>query len=371
MRRKTTTPLFPAFDFYNNIYQVFLSSSVSSKGIIPPHLSPNHRIRGRKLKYQEKPRVDEGNYSAIAEFIFLVLSNDPDLQIIVFVVFLMIYMITVLGNLGIILLIKIDAQLHTSMYFFLSNLAFLDTCFSCVIAPRIPINFLVERKTISYAGCVTQICFFAALGTTECFLLGAMAYDHFITICHPLHYSAMMSHRISVFLIVGSYMYGFLNSVIHTVFTFSLSISGHQTINHCFCNGPPLLSISCSNTCVNQKLLFVFVNLNGLSMTAIIVVSYAYILFTILKIHSSEGIHKAFTCASHIMVVSTFYGTTCFMYLLPMSSYSLERDKRISVLYTFVIPMLNPLIYSVSNKEMKDAMRKNLVNICKHPHFRD
>ncbi|XP_038598517.1 olfactory receptor 1019-like [Tachyglossus aculeatus] len=303
--------------------------------------------------------MDERNYSTIAEFIFLGFSSDPDLQITVFVVFLVFYTITLLGNLGIILLIKIDAQLHTSMYFFLSNLAFLDACFSCVIAPRTLINFLVERKTISFAGCVAQMCVFAALGTTQCFLLAAMAYDRFIAICHPLHYSVMMSHRVSVSLVVGSYVYGFLNSVIHTVFTFSLPFCGHRTINHYFCDVPPLLSISCSNTSVNQKLLFVFISLNGLSTTGIIGVSYAYILFTILKIRSSEGKHKAFsTCASHITVVAIFYGPTCFMYLRPMSSYSLERDKRTSVFYTFVIPMLNPLIYSVRNKEMKDAMRK-------------
>uniref|UniRef100_A0A8D0HJ78 Olfactory receptor n=1 Tax=Sphenodon punctatus TaxID=8508 RepID=A0A8D0HJ78_SPHPU len=288
-------------------------------------------------------------------------KRSPMLQAILFAVFLGIYIITLLGNLGMIVLIQISPQLDTPMYFFLSNLSFLDVCYSSVVAPKTMTNFSAERKSISFTWCAAQMYFFIAFGTAECFLLAVMAYDRYIAICNPLLYPVIMSPRVCIPLVILSYILGLLHSMVHTYFTFSLSFCGSDKINHFYCDITPLLSLSCSDTNINELLLFVLVGFIEIITILTVLVSYIYILSTILRIRSAESRSKAFsTCASHFTGVTIFHGTILFMYLRPTSSYSLDTDKILAVFYTVVIPMLNPLIYSLRNKEVKDALRSSL-----------
>ncbi|XP_062433641.1 olfactory receptor 5J3-like [Rhea pennata] len=299
------------------------------------------------------------NYTLVAEFILEGLSDYPEMKAVLFVVFLFIYVITILGNMGIIVIIRGDPRLHTSMYFFLGSLSVVDICFSSVIAPRTLVNFLSETKTISFAGCTGQTFFYIVFVTTECFLLAVMAYDRYVAICSPLLYSAVMTKRRCIQLVVGSYLGGVINSVIQMTFIIRLPFCNSNVINHFFCDVPPLLALSCTNTYINEMILFSLAGVIELSTISTILVSYVFISFTILRIHSAEGRQKAFsTCASHLTAVSMLYGTTIFMYLRPSSSYSLNSDKVVSVFYTMVIPMLNPLIYSLRNKQVKDALRR-------------
>ncbi|XP_067406792.1 olfactory receptor 5AR1-like [Emydura macquarii macquarii] len=307
--------------------------------------------------------MKEGNHTMrVTEFIFVGLTDNPTLQVTLFVLFLIIYIITLVGNLGMIILIRISPQLHTPMYYFLSSLSFLDICYSSVIAPKTLESFLEERKAISLAGCAAQLYFFIALGTTECFLLAVMAYDRYVAICNPLLYPVIMAPRVCIPLVVGSYIIGLLHSMVHTDFTFSLSFCGSNEINHFFCDITPLFSLSCSDTHINEVLLFTLVGFIEIITILTVLISYIYILHTILGIHSAERKLKAFnTCASHFIGITIYHGTILFMYLRPSSSYSLDRDKITAVFYTVVIPMLNPLIYSLRNKQVKDALRDSIV----------
>ncbi|XP_049635827.1 olfactory receptor 1020-like [Suncus etruscus] len=299
------------------------------------------------------------NHTTVIEFILLGFRDHPELQWILFVVFLIIYMITLFGNLGMILLIKIDSHLHTPMYFFLSNLSLVDFCYSTVIVPNMLVNFWVKNPVISFNGCATQFFFFGSFAGIEGFLLAVMAYDRYVAICKPLLYTVTMSPQINVLLVLATYFAGFVNAAIHTALTFQLSFCGSNIINHFFCDTPPLLKLSCSDTHVNEIVIFAFASFNELSCLLTILISYLYILIAILRIRSAEGRHKAFsTCASHLMAVTIFFGTILFMYLRPSSSYSMDQDKVVSVFYTVVIPMLNPLIYSLRNKEVKASFRK-------------
>nr|XP_033780561.1 olfactory receptor 1102-like isoform X2 [Geotrypetes seraphini]XP_033780562.1 olfactory receptor 1102-like isoform X2 [Geotrypetes seraphini] len=257
-----------------------------------------------------------------------------------------------------ILLIWFTPRLHTAMYFFLSNLSVVDTCYSSVIAPKMLVGFFVKRTAISFSGCATQLYFFVTFGTTECFLLAAMAYDRYVAICNPLLYVVIMSKRLCLQLVVSSYIGGLLHAMIHAVATFHLPFCKSNEIGHFFCDVPPLLKISCISTEINEILLFTFTGSITLGCLIVILVSYLYILASILKISSGEGRQKTFsTCASHITAVIIFYGTIAFMYLRPSSSYSVEQDKVVAVFYTLVIPMLNPLIYSVRNKDVKGSIK--------------
>uniref|UniRef100_A0A8B9P846 Olfactory receptor n=1 Tax=Apteryx owenii TaxID=8824 RepID=A0A8B9P846_APTOW len=304
------------------------------------------------------------NYTSVAEFILEGLSDDPEMKAVLFVVFLFIYMITLLGNMGIIVVIRCDSRLHTSMYFFLGSLSVVDICFSSVVAPRTLVNFLSETKTISFAGCTGQAFFYIVFVTTECFLLAVMAYDRYVAICSPLLYSAVMTRGRCIQLVVGSYLGGVINSVIQMTFIIRLPFCNSNVINHFFCDVPPLLALSCTNTYINEMILFSLAGVIELSTISTILVSYVFIFFTILRIRSAEGRQKAFsTCASHLTAVSMLYGTTIFMYLRPSSSYSLNSDKVVSVFYTVVIPMLNPLIYSLRNKEVKDALKRTNLHL--------
>nr|XP_025037389.1 olfactory receptor 1044-like [Pelodiscus sinensis] len=294
----------------------------------------------------------------VQEFILLGLSDRPELQIPLFVMFLLIYVLTLMGNLGMMALIQADSRLHTPMYFFLSNFSLADVCYSTVITPKVLVNFLSDRKVISFTECIVQLYSFVVFGIVECYLLAAMAYDRYIAICKPLLYMVIMSKGICARLVGTSYTVGFLCALLYTSCTFGGSFCESNQINHFFCDISPLLQLSCSEIRNNEMVIFAFVGLNGIGTAGITFISYFYILSTILKMQSTQGRSKAFnTCASHLTVVSLFYGTGFFMYLQPSSSHT-GLDKVASVFYTMVTPMLNPLIYSLRNREVKDALKR-------------
>ncbi|XP_004714954.1 olfactory receptor 1020 [Echinops telfairi] len=302
-----------------------------------------------------------GNQSQVIEFVLLGLSDNPDLQVILFVLFLLIYMATMVGNLGMIMLIKIEPSLHTPMYFFLSSLSFVDASYSSSVTPKMLVNLVAEDKTISFNGCAAQFYFFGSFLGTECFLLAMMAYDRYAAIWNPLLYPIIMSGKVCFLLVATSFLAGFGNAAIHTGMTFRLSFCGSNRINHFYCDTPPLLKISCSDTHINGIVIMAFSSFNVISCVIIVLISYLCILIAILRMPSLDGRYKAFsTCASHLTAVTIFFGTILFMYLRPTSSYSMEQDKVVSVFYTVVIPMLNPLIYSLKNKDVKEALRKVL-----------
>ncbi|XP_077024191.1 olfactory receptor 9S13-like [Tamandua tetradactyla] len=308
-----------------------------------------------------KSELNKSN-SELTEFVLLGFRRSPEVQILLFALFFFIYMVIVVGNISMIVVIKIDLRLHTPMYFFLRNLSYLDLCYSTVIAPNTLANFLSKEKKISYNGCATQFFFFALFAGTECFLLAVMAYDRFSAICSPFLYTVRMSPQTCVRLVIGSYISGCINSMIQTGFTFSLCFCGENRLDHFFCDVPALIKISCSDTFVNEIVLFVLSALIVVTTTTVILVSYAYILSTVLKIPSTQGRSKTFsTCSSHITAVSLFYGTVFFMYAQPGAISSPEKNKIIAMLYTLIIPMLNPLIYSLRNREVKNALKRILL----------
>ncbi|KAM6216360.1 olfactory receptor 9S13-like [Rhynchocyon petersi] len=303
------------------------------------------------------------NFSEVTEFILLGFRTIPELQILLFLVFLLIYIFILVGNISMIIVTKVDAKFHTPMYFFLRNLSFLDLCYSTVIAPKTLANFMSNEKKISYNCCAAQLFFFALFVTTEGFLLAVMAFDRFSAICSPLLYPVHMSEKVCIRLVIGSYMCGGINAIVHTGFTFSLRFCEENRLDHFFCDAPALIEISCVDTFVNEIVIYVLSSLIILTTTMVIVISYAYILSTVLKIPSTQGRKKTFsTCGSHVAVVSLFYGTLFFMYAQPGAMSSPQQIKIVAVFYTLVIPMLNPLIYSLRNRDMKDAMKKILCN---------
>ncbi|KAM6465804.1 LOW QUALITY PROTEIN: olfactory receptor 5AR1-like [Liasis olivaceus] len=307
--------------------------------------------------------MDQQNESLITEFILQGFTDNPKMQLVVFMVFLSVYAITVLGNLGMILLICTQPQLHKPMYYFLGNLSFVDLCCSSTIAPKMLSDLLSATKRISSSACAAQLFLYAVLVDVECLLLALMAYDRYVAICNPLLYSTAMSKKTCQQLIAIAYLIGLLDSTIHTSCTF-LSFCSSNIINHFFCDEPPLLIFSCSDTYINEIMLFISVSFVEATSVSMILVSYIYILVTVLRMCSAEGRRKAFsTCASHLMAVGIFHGTILYMYFRPTSSYSMDQDKWASVLYTVVIPMLNPLIYSLRNKEVKDAVSRSFGNI--------
>ncbi|XP_028561869.2 olfactory receptor 5AS1-like [Podarcis muralis] len=310
---------------------------------------------------QKREEMAKGNFTAVTEFILLGFTDRQEIKTILFVLFLAIFLATLVGNFGIITLIWISPSLHSPMYFFLNNLAFLDLSYSSTITPKMLANFIAERKSISFAGCIVQMFLFAAFADAECLLLAAMAYDRYMAICNPLLYPLFMSRKVCLCLVVGSYLTGSMTSLVHTCLTFRLSFCSSNVINHFFCDIPPLLALSCSNTHFNEILLFALCGFIQMSTFVLIIISYACILCTILRMPSTDGRLKAFsTCTSHLTAVALFYGTLLFMYLRPSSSYAMDTDKIISVFYTVVFPMVNPLIYCLRNKEVKDALKRTL-----------
>uniref|UniRef100_A0A4X2LDS6 Olfactory receptor n=1 Tax=Vombatus ursinus TaxID=29139 RepID=A0A4X2LDS6_VOMUR len=300
-----------------------------------------------------------GNQSVVTEFIFLGFSNHPELQGLFFLIFLVVYLVTLLGNLLILTAIRINPVLHTPMYYFLSNLSFLDMCYTSTTVPIMLVNFFREKKTISYEGCLSQIFFLVTFSGSECVLLAAMAYDRFIAICYPLHYPVLMSKRVCAYLAGGFWLCGLVNSLTHTGLMVTLTLCGPNQISHFLCDIPLLLKLSCSDTSANEVALYVSSATIGLSPCLFTAVSYMLIISAILKIQSAQGRKKVFsTCASHLTVVVIYYGTGNFNYDQPSSGYSLDVDILVSVLFCIVTPMLNPIIYSLRNKEVKVALRK-------------
>ncbi|XP_075055379.1 olfactory receptor 5AR1-like [Mixophyes fleayi] len=301
--------------------------------------------------------MTQGNQSTVREFIIVGIANDPKIQHFIFILFLLIYFITCVANTTIMLIVLIINDLHSPMYFFLSNLSFSDLCYSTVVAPKLLYDFFSEKKTISFIGCALQLYFFAVFASTECYILSAMAYDRYVAICHPLLYVLIMNRRRCVVIVIFVYIGGICTSGIHTSCTFILNFCGPNVINHFYCDIPPLMELSCSDTYISKTIIFGVVLSLGLFSVTVTLASYVYIFFTILSIHSSEGRHKAFsTCSSHLSCVALFYGTVFFMYLRPASNYSVTQDKVVSVFYTMVIPMMNPIIYCLRNREIKDAI---------------
>ncbi|NXH86993.1 O1019 protein, partial [Edolisoma coerulescens] len=283
--------------------------------------------------------MDGENETFASEFILLGFTTRADLQVMFFVLFLAIYVVTLLGNLGVIVLIPMDPCLHTPMYFFLSHLSLLDICYSSSIIPRSLRDFLAEKKVISFARCVTQLFSFATWATTGCYVLAAMAYDRYVAICRPLLYSMLMSQRICVGMLAGAYLAGVISSTLHTVSIFHAPFCHSWAIDHFFCDGPPLLALVCSDTRAGEAVVAAVVGFNVLSTVAFILVSYSSVLAAVLRIRSAARRRKALsTCASHLASVALYYGSAIPTYLRPISSHSLQQDKVISLLYSVAIP---------------------------------
>nr|XP_005898689.1 PREDICTED: olfactory receptor 9K2-like [Bos mutus] len=299
------------------------------------------------------------NYSEATDFILAGFRVRPELHILLFLLFLLIYTMILLGNVGMMVIIMTDPRLNTQMYFFLGNLSFIDLFYSSVIAPKAMSNFWSESKSISFAGCISQFFLFALFIVTEGFILAIMAYDHFIAICNPLLYSVQMSTHLCVQLVAGSFFFGCISSVLQTSMTFTLSFCASRTIDHFYCDDRPLQKISCSDLNIHKLLFFFLCSIIILPTIIVTIVSYIYIVSTVLKIRSTEGSKKGFsTCSSHLGVVSVLYGVVFFMYLTPDTFP--ELSKVASLCYPLVTAMLNPLIYSLRNKDVKEALRKSL-----------
>ncbi|XP_040844938.1 olfactory receptor 2D3-like [Ochotona curzoniae] len=299
------------------------------------------------------------NQTHVTEFILVGLSSNHQTQILLFVVFLIIYLLTVSGNLLIIFLTFVDSRLHTPMYFFLKNLSFTDLCFSTTIVPQMLFHFLVMRKAISFTGCSIQMFFFLIMGCTESSLLAVMSYDRYVAVCKPLHYSSIMTHRVCILLVIGSWASGVIVSLVDTTFTLDLSYQGLNVINHYFCEPPALLKLASEETYKAEMAIFAMGVIILLGPVSLILFSYWNIISTVIQIQSGEGRLKVFsTCGSHFIVVVFFYGSTIFTYMQPNARKMNEGDKVISVFYSVVTSMMNPFIYSLRNKDVKAACRK-------------
>ncbi|XP_057634657.1 olfactory receptor 5A1-like [Chionomys nivalis] len=299
------------------------------------------------------------NISMVTNFILLGFLEHPQLQVVLFVLFLGIYMVTMVGNLGLIFLIRMDSHLHSPMYFFLSNLSFVDVSYTSSIAPKMLCDFFREQKAISFVGCATQFFFFIGMGGTECCLLAAMAYDRYAAITNPLLYPSIMSPTTCVGMANTAYTGGLITGLVQTCSIFQLHFCGSRIINHFFCDLPPLMSLSCSSTFLSQVVNFLVVCTVGGASALVVLISYGYIIAAVMKIHSIHGRMKAFnTCASHLTTVILFYGSGLFSYLHSSAGYSQDKNKVVSMFYGAVIPMLNPIIYSLRNKEIKEALKK-------------
>ncbi|XP_049747226.1 olfactory receptor 5W2-like [Elephas maximus indicus] len=303
--------------------------------------------------------MDGENCSSLTEFHLLGITNNPEIKAAVFIMFQVVYVIILVGNLGMIILIRMDSQLQTPMYRFLSHLSFCDLSYSTAIGPKMLVDLLAKDKSISFYGCALQFFIFCVFADSECLLLAVMAFDRYKAISNPLLYTVDMSSSMCSVLMAGVYLVGMVDALIHTTLTFRLCFCGSNEINHFFCDIPPLLLLSCSDTQVNELVIFTIFGFIELSTISGVLVSYCYIILSVLKIRSAEGRFKAFsTCTSHLTAVAVFQGTMLFMYFRPSSAYSPDQDKMTSLFYTLVIPMLNPLIYSLRNKDVKGALEK-------------
>ncbi|XP_003802495.1 olfactory receptor 5D13-like [Otolemur garnettii] len=304
----------------------------------------------------------EGNQSSGATFILLGFSEYTDLQVPLFLVFLTIYIVTVLGNLGMIMIIRVNPKLHTPMYYFLSHLSFVDFCYSSTVTPKLLENLVVEDRTISFMGCIMQFSFASIFVVAETFMLAVMAYDRFVAVCNPLLYTVVMSPKLCASLVAGPYTWGIICSLILTCFLLTLSFCGSNIINNFLCEHSVIVSVSCSDPSISQVLCFVIAMFDEVSSLGIILTTYILIFVTILRMPSAGGRQKVFsTCASHLTAITIFHGTVLFLYCVPNSKNSWLIVKVGSVFYTVIIPMLNPLIYSLRNQDVKQSVRK-LIN---------
>ncbi|XP_075850989.1 olfactory receptor 1f45-like [Microcebus murinus] len=299
------------------------------------------------------------NQSSVSEFVLLGLSRQPQQQQLLFVLFLSMYLATVLGNLLLILAVSTDSRLHTPMYFFLGNLSFVDVCFSSTTTPKMLANHVLGIQTISFSGCFTQLYFLSVLAGMDNFLLAVMAYDRFVAVCHPLHYMTKMTHQLCVLLVAGSWVVANLSALLHLLPLARLSFCADNTIPNFFCDVTPLLKLSCSDTHLNEMMILIAAGPIMIAPFICILVSYVFIACAVLRVPLTKGIWKAFsTCGSHLAVVFLFYGTIIALYLNPSSSHSAEKDTTATVFYTVVTPMLNPFIYSLRNRDLKRALGK-------------
>ncbi|XP_032215749.1 olfactory receptor 10AG1-like [Mustela erminea] len=304
----------------------------------------------------------EDNASTITEFVLLGFSDLPNLQGLLFGVFSIIYIIVLIGNSLIIIITRLDAALETPMYFFLANFSSLEICYVSVTLPRILVNLWTQDRSISMLGCATQMCFFLMLGATECFLLAVMAYDRYVAICNPLHYPLVMNHELCLQLAASAWIGGIPVQIGQTCQVFSLPFCGSNQINHFFCDIPPLIKLACGDTSLNEICVYLVIILFAMIPFLLILGSYVKIISTILKFPSARGRSKAFsTCSSHLIVVLLFFGSASITYLSPKSSHSAGTDKLLSLFYTIVTPMFNPMIYSLRNKDVIAALKRLLL----------
>uniref|UniRef100_A0A8V5G5E6 Olfactory receptor n=1 Tax=Melopsittacus undulatus TaxID=13146 RepID=A0A8V5G5E6_MELUD len=306
-----------------------------------------------------------GNHTQ-TEFILLGITDSPYAQTPLFLFFLLTYIVILVGNSGIIILVKVSPILHTPMYFFLTHFAFTDICYSTVISPRMLADLLSEDKTISFTACMMQFFTFVFFATVECHLLAMMAYDRHVAICQPLLYVTIISSRVCWQLVASSYLFAFLSVIICTWSMFGGSFCGPNHIDHFFCDVVPVLKLMCSDTHSSEMIIFALFTINVVGASVVILLSYISIICTVLRMCSAHSRARAFhTCASHLMVVSIFFGSGFFMYLQPSSSHR-SLDKVASICYTAVTPMLNPFIYSLRNKEVKGALIKCVRRLFNH-----
>ncbi|XP_069098160.1 olfactory receptor 5V1-like [Pleurodeles waltl] len=312
--------------------------------------------------------MSSGNQTSVIEFMMLGFPNHPGLLALYFALLLIAYLITMMGNITFFILTRSDPRLNTPMYFLLANLSLLDICYISVTVPKILANLMSKKRSVTYAGCMVQLYFIIFLEGTECFLLAGMAVDRYLAICKPLQYNTIMNKGVCSMLVLGSIVGGAAHSLLHTLLICWLPFCTTTEINHFFCDIPPLLKLSCGSTYVNEIVLYtvsgVFV---GLGPFIFIFVSYICIVFAIIRKMSAEGRSKVFsTCTSHLLVVALFYGSGSFTYVRPASHYALEHDKQISLFYNVLTPMLNPMIYSLRNNEVKTSLKIAIRRYCAH-----
>ncbi|KAG8511265.1 Olfactory receptor 9Q1 [Galemys pyrenaicus] len=303
----------------------------------------------------------EKNLTLVTEFLLVAFTEHPEWALPLFLMFLFIYLLTLLGNLGMIILIRLDHQLQTPMYFFLSHLSFMDICYSSVTVPQMMAVLLERGVALSYMRCAAQFFLFTFFGSIDCYLLALMAYDRYVAVGQPLLYVSIMTQKVRLGFVAGAYVAGFFSALVRTVSAFSLTFCGTNEIDFIFCDLPPLLKLTCGDSFTQEMVIIVFAIFVIPACMVVILVSYLFIIVAILRIPSAGGRAKTFsTCVSHLTAVSLFFGTLIFMYLRDNSDQSSQKDQVVSVFYTTVIPMLNPLIYSLRNKEVKEALKKIL-----------
>ncbi|XP_064136663.1 olfactory receptor 7G2-like [Loxodonta africana] len=302
--------------------------------------------------------MEPRNQTGVSEFLLLALTEDPKVQPLLFSLFLSIYLVTVLGNLLIILAVSSDPHLHTPMYFFLSNLSFTDICFSTTTIPKMLVNLQAQNQSITYTGCLTQACFVLIFGSLESFLLSVMAYDRYVAICHPLRYTAIINPRLCGLLILVSLLVSIVDALLHSLMLLQLSFCTDLEIPYFFCEVVQVIRVACSETLINNIILCFMASILGALPFSGIIFSYTQIVSSILRIPSAGGKYKAFsTCGSHLSVVSLFYGTTLGVYMSTTFTHSSRKTAVASMLYAVVTPMMNPFIYSLRNRDMKGAFR--------------